>query len=131
MNLDRDAASISAVVRVVSIVHGLITAATVTGVLGIHALGAWLTVVLGRRPHPCVDDIHHWTFQLATWTTGFLFVVAYYGALLWVPATVVEACSAERPRAAHQALALRVVLVLLAWGSLFVDPTGGFNWILD
>jgi hypothetical protein len=57
-------------------------------------------------------------------------VVAYYGVFLWIPTTVIEAYSDARPWT-RQALAARIVLVLVAWGSLFFDPTGGFNWLLD
>lgn len=36
--------------RLVSTVHGVLTAATVTGALAVHGLGAWLTLALGHRP---------------------------------------------------------------------------------
>ena len=111
--------------------HGVITAATVAGTLAIHGLGAWLWAALGRRPRACVDDLAHWSFQVASWTTGLLMAVAYFGVVVWVPLTIVQACTAGRGTWTRQALGLRVALVVLAWASLVADPLGGWAWFLD
>jgi hypothetical protein len=117
--------------RLVSTVHGVLTAATVTGALAVHGLGAWLTLALGHRPRPCVDDIQHWSFQVASWTTGLLMAVAYFGLLLLLPTTLIEVCIADRRTWARHALGLRLALVVLAWTSLMLDPLGGWQWFLD
>lgn len=117
--------------RLVTTAHGVITAATVTGALAIHGLGAWLWAALGHRPRACVDDLQHWSFQLAAWTSGLLMAVAYFGVFVWVPLTFIQACTTEFRTWTGRALGLRVALVALAWASLMLDPLGGWNWFLD
>lgn len=113
-----------------SVVHGVITAAFVTGVLAIHGLGSWLTIALGHRPRPCLDDIDHWSFQLASWTTGCLLAVALYGSSIWVLTTVLGVWM-SKGEWKLATFATRITLVLVALTTLVLDPFGGWNWVLD